>query len=190
MSATLFTSGGFRAYELAEADVPRMQRLFDESPAYFHRVSGAPAPATEGREEFDSLPPAEWPQGRKWMIGFDDGGGELAAIATLIADLFAPGIWHVGLFLVAESRWGAGGPLYRDLESWIRRQGAQWLRLGVIHGNHRGERFWLREGYRETRRRPAFMVGQQDNILIVMAKPLGGGSLQDYLSLVARDRPD
>ncbi|HUP29599.1 MAG TPA: GNAT family N-acetyltransferase [Usitatibacter sp.] len=188
-AATLFTSGEYRAYELAEDDVPRMQRFFDASPSYFRIVSGATAPPTEGRDEFDSLPPADWPQGRKWMIGFD-ADSELVALATLIADLFAPGVWHVGLFMVAESRWGDGGRIYRDLEAWMRAQGARWLRLGVILGNHRAERFWRREGYVETRRRTGFRVGAQDNVLIVMGKPLDGGSIEELLSRVPRDRPD
>lgn len=188
MSATLFRSGAYRAYELADADVPRMQRFFDASPAYFRIVSGAPAPPTEGRDEFDSLPPPDWPQGRKWSLGFDV-DGELAGLATLIADLFAAGVWHVGLFMVAESRFGEGGPLYRDLEAWMRGKGARWLRLGVILGNHRAERFWRREGYVEMRRRDRFTVGSQDNVLLVMAKPLDGGSFDDYARLVPRDQP-
>lgn len=165
-----------------------MQRLFDRSEGYFRIASGAPAPATEGRDEFDSLPPPDWPQGRKWIIGFE-AGGELAGEATLIADLFAPGVWHVGLFIVDESHWGRGGQMYRDLEAWMGGQGARWLRLGVILGNDRGERFWRREGYVETRRREGFRVGQQDNTLIVMGKSLDGGGIEELLARVPRDRP-
>jgi hypothetical protein len=189
VSAALFRSGVFTASELAEADVPRLQRFFDQNPGYFRAISGAPAPANEAREEFDSLPPAEWPQGRKWLIGFD-AEGALAGVATLIADLFVRGVWHVGLFIVAEARFGAGGPLYRDLETWMKAQGARWARLGVVRGNDRAERFWRREGYVEVRRREGFQVGAQVNQLIVMAKPLAGGTIDEYLALVARDRPD
>ncbi|HUR87608.1 MAG TPA: GNAT family N-acetyltransferase [Ramlibacter sp.] len=172
-----------------EHDVHRLQRFFDASPGYFHIVSGASAPSTEAREEFDSLPPPDWPQGRKWMLGFDS-GDELAGMATLIADLFATGVWHVGLFMVAESRFGQGGPLYRDMEAWMQARGARWLRLGVVAGNDRAERFWRREGYVEVRRREGFKVGAQVNQLIVMAKPLAGETLAEYAALVARDRPE
>jgi GNAT superfamily N-acetyltransferase len=189
VTATLFTSGGVRARELTEADIPRMQRLFEASEHYFRIVSGAPAPATEGRDEFDSLPPPEWPMGRKWIIGFEE-GDELVAEATLITDLFAASVWHVGLFIVAESHRGRGGPIYRDLEAWMRGQGARWLRLGVILGNDRGERFWWREGYVETRRRTGFRVGGQDNVLIVMGKVLDGSSIDELLTRVPRDRPE
>jgi GNAT superfamily N-acetyltransferase len=184
----LFRSPPFRARELLESDVPRLQRFFDANPAYFRIVSGAPAPSTEARDEFHSLPPAEWPQGRKWSIGFDV-GGELAGMATLVADLFAQGVWHVGLFMLDESRYGEGGALYRDMEAWMRSRGAEWARLGVIRGNDRAERFWRREGYAEVRRREGFKLGEQVNQLIVMAKPLAGGTLAQYAALVARDRP-
>ena len=189
MSATLFHAGAFVARELGEADVPRLQRFFEESPAYFRAVSGAPAPATEAREEFDAPLPPQWPHGRKWLIGFE-AGERLAGMATLIADLFVHGVWHVGLFMVAESRFGQGGPLYRGLEAWMKSQGAQWSRLGVVAGNDRAERFWRREGYAEVRRREGFQVGAQVNQLIVMAKPLAGGTLAQYASLVTRDRPE
>lgn len=188
MTGELFTSGVYRAVELGAADIGRMQRLFEASPRYFEAISGAPASATEGRDEFHSAVPPQWPMGRKWTIGFE-AGGELAGLATLISDLFAQGVWHVGLFLLAEPRWGGGGPLYRDLEAWMLRQGARWLRLGVVLGNARAERFWRREGFSEVRRREGFVVGSQSNVLLVMAKPLAGGAWSDYERLVPRDRP-
>jgi hypothetical protein len=33
-------------------------------------------------------------------------------------------------------------------------------------------------------------MGKKTHLVRVMAKPLAGGTLADYLSLVARDRPD
>ena len=188
MSDTLFSCGVYDARELTAADIPRMQRFFDRNPGYFRTISGATATANEGHDDFHALPPSEWPQGRKWVIGFEV-EDELCGLATLIPDLFAAGIWHVGLFMVAESRFGTGGPLYRSLEAWMQRHGARFLRLGVVLGNDRAVRFWRREGYRETRRRDGFVVGQQSNVLLVMAKPLDGGTLDEYLSMVPRDRP-
>jgi len=188
VSQALFTSGDFRGYELAAADIPRLQRFFDANPAYFLAISGAPPLPTEAHDEFHSMPPAGWLLGRKWSIGFD-AGQELAGVATLAADLFAAGVWHVGLFMVAESRQGSGGPLYRDLEAWMRGKGARWVRLGVVVGNDRAERFWRREGFTALRRREDFKVRERSNVLLVMAKPLDGGSWDEYARLVPRDQP-
>jgi GNAT superfamily N-acetyltransferase len=188
VSAALFTSGDFRAYELAEADIPRLQRFFDANPEYFLAISGEPAVPTEAYDEFQSMPPPDWPLGRTWSIGFDV-GSELQGVATLAADMFAPGVWHVGLFMVAESRRGSGSALYRELEDWMRRQGAQWLRLGVVVGNDRAERFWRGQGFVEMRRREGFKKGARVSQLIVMAKALDEGTWHDYARLVPRDQP-
>ena len=68
--------------------------------------------------------------------------------------------------------------------------GAKWLRLGVVRGNTRGERFWESVGYVQTRLRHGVEFGAKTNTLRVMFKPLGAGALEEYLSLVPRDRPE
>ena len=67
--------------------------------------------------------------------------------------------------------------------------GARWVRLGVVVGNHRAERFWERQGFTEVRRRDGLTMGQRVNELRVMVKPLDGGQIADYLAMVPRDRP-
>jgi hypothetical protein len=80
--------------------------------------------------------------------------------------------------------------LYRGLETWAVQSGARWLRLGVVLGNGRAERFWERLGYIETRTRTGIPTGRLTNAVRVMVKCLDGRSLEEYLSLVERDRPD
>jgi len=73
---------------------------------------------------------------------------------------------------------------------WAMANGAKWLRLGVVRGNSRGERFWESAGYIQTRLRHGVAFGAQTNTLRVMFKPLARGTLEEYLSLVPRDRPE
>ncbi len=118
--------------------------------------------------------------------------GALVALAIVVEDLIAPHVWHVGLFIVAGGAHGrgVGRAVYEALEGWMRARGAQWLRLGVVEGNVRAERFWRAQGYTEVRRRHGVEMGRKVNTLLVMAKPLAGGALDDYLALVVRDRPE
>ena len=69
-------------------------------------------------------------------------------------------------------------------------RGREWLRLGVVHGNLRAERFWDALGYVEARTRQGVELGKLVNTVRVMVKPLAGGTLARYLTLVGRDRPD
>lgn len=109
-----------------------------------------------------------------------------------MSNLLAAGVWHIGLFIVATSLHGSGAAkvLYAGLEDWMRRGGARWLRLNVVVGNGRAERFWEGVGYREVRRRGGVEIGRRINAVRVMTKPLANGALAEYLQMVARDRPE
>lgn len=190
--AVLFAGHGFRALESGEADIPDLQRFFEENPEYFLVTSGEGPHAGQGREEFEELPPPDFSYDRKWTIRFVDADGAMLGLAVVVSNLPAPGVWHLGLFIVATRLHGSGEArhFHDALEAWIRGCGAQWLRLGVVAGNARAERFWERLGYAETRRREGVRAGRRVNTVRVMLKPLGGEDLAGYLARVPRDRPD
>jgi hypothetical protein len=56
--------------------------------------------------------------------------------------------------------------------TWIAGNGARWVRLGVVAGNARAERFWHRAGYREVRRRQGVVMGERVNTVVVMVRRL------------------
>ena len=176
---------------LGPGDEPLLQRFFDANPAYFDAVFGEPAGLQAAREEIAEMPPAGWSYARRWLLGYADGDGELAAVAEVVSDLLVPHAWHLGLFIVAAARHGSGqaAELYRGLESWAAEHGARWLRLGVVQGNARAERFWVAQGFVEARARSGAVMGQRTNTLRVLVKPLAGETLAAYLAQVPRDRP-
>lgn len=177
--------------ELGPDDEPLLQRFFEANPAYFDAVFGEPAGPQAARDEIRELPPDGWSYTRRWLLGCAAADGELAAVADVVSDLLVPGAWHVGLFIVATARHGSGEAtrLYRGLESWAAGHGARWLRLGVVQGNVRAERFWAAQGFVETRTRTGAVMGRRTNTLRVLVKPLAGETLAAYLALVPRDRP-
>lgn len=194
MSAALplFAAGPFRAVELAETDIPRLQGFYEANPQYHLEVEGKrPGPDT-AHEEFHALPPPEWPFTRKWVLAFEDSKGAMAGMAGLLSDLHAPGTWNIGLFIVATRLHGGGAAqaLHGALEAWMRGNGARWLRLGVVQGNARAERFWEKSGYVEVRKRRGYAVGERSATLRVMVKLPPAGTLAEYLAHVPRDRPE
>ena len=183
---------GLRAVELGSGDEPVLQRFFEANPLYFLAVNGAPAGPGEAHEEIHGELPAGWAFTKKWIVGYLDTDNQVVALANVVSDLLASGVWHIGTFIVATSRHGSGDAqvLYRGVEDWARANGARWLRLGVVRGNVRAERFWEALGYVETRTRAGVEMGRLTNTLRVMVKPLAGGTLEQYLQLVPRDRPE
>jgi len=188
----LFSAGNLRSIELHSEDIPELQSFFDANPEYFLAVEGRPAGPTEAYLEFIDEPPDGWSFTKKWLLGFVDETGSLVGTAEVVSDLLAQQVWHIGLFIVATPRHGKGDAqaLYQALEDWVVRNGARWLRLGVVEGNERAERFWQKMGYVEVSRCNGVEMGDLVNTVRRMVKPLTGGALAEYLALAPRDRPE
>jgi ribosomal protein S18 acetylase RimI-like enzyme len=183
---------GVHTVELTSVLAPLLQRFFDENPAYFLATSGEPAGPQEGLEEITSELPAGMSFTKKWVVGYVGTSGSLIAMANVITDLFATSIFHIGTFIVATERHGSGEAqiLNRGLEEWAVENGAAWMRLGVVKGNARAERFWAAQGYVPVRERPHIEMGKRIVTVRNMIKPLSGGVLEHYFSLAPRDRPE
>ena len=192
ITRTLFAAGNLQAQELDEGDIPALQHFFAANPDYFITVNGAPPRDDEAQQEFADRPPPGMPFQRHWMIGFVDEAGRLVAMASILSDFLAAGVWHIGLFIVATPLHGTGvsGVLYRHLQDWMKVEGARWIRLGAVVGNAKAERFWEKAGYAEVRRRSGVRTGELTSVVRVLVKPLGDATVDEYLRRVERDRPD
>ena len=181
---------GLRSFEITASDEPLLQGFFEANPEYFVLVYGEPAGPHEAYEEIHGQIPADWSFTKRWLVGYTNSDGEIVAVSHVTTDLLAMGVWHIGLFIVAKSRYGTGlaQALHAELESWAASNGANWLRLGVVQGNGRAERFWESLGYVELRTRAGVKMGKLTNTLRVMVKPLTGQDFERYLCLVPRDR--
>lgn len=188
---TLFEAGQVCARVLQAGEVPLVQTLFDENPEYFQSVNGRNAHFNEARLEFEERPPPHLVYSRQWFLGLFDRSRELVGVAVVTSDLCAKGVWHLALFLLASRlhNTGIAGPLYAALEAWAARSGAAWLRLGVVKGNAKAERFWSKNGFEEVRTRPGVETGGRLNDVRVLVKTLRGESIRTYLALVPRDHP-
>lgn len=188
----LFATPTWRAVELVAADAPALQAFFDANPEYFVAITGEPAGPGEALAEITELPPPDFRWTRRWVIAFTDADDAMFAVASVVSDLPVQHVWHLGLLIVATRLFGTGvaAELHDALVAWARAGGARWMRLGVVQGNARAERFWTRHGYVETRLRHGVAMGARVNTVRVMMKPLEGGDLAGYLALVERDRPD
>lgn len=182
---------GIQVVELSSSDEAELQRFFERAPNYFMAVNGEPATPTEAHEELQGLLPAGWACRRMYWLGYRDQENQLVAVVNIAADLLAVGVWHIGLLLVDACLHGTGlaRQLHADLEAWAAGNGAQWLRLTVVIGNAKAERFWPTLGYVQVRTREGITMGRQVNNVSIQVKALAGGQVEDYLRLVARDRP-
>ena len=130
---------GLTTIELTPSRAELLQLFFEDNPDYFLATSGHPPGPDEATEEISSQMPSNWGFTKKWVVGYLDADGRLAAMANLITDLLAQSVFHIGTFIVATNRHGSGDAqlLYSGLERWSRDNGAAWMRLGVVVGNER-----------------------------------------------------
>jgi GNAT superfamily N-acetyltransferase len=189
--AILLSTANFQAREMIEDEVPQLQLFFEENPAYFEAVHGQGPTPQEGQQEFDDFPPADMPFGKRWMLVVTGTDGQWMATVQLLSDFLAPAVWHIGLFIVATPLYGTGiaRTIYDAMELWMRNQGARWVRLGAVEGWGKAENFWRKMSCPQVRSRDAVAIGQRVNNGRMMAKPLTGGAISDYLQMVKRGNP-
>jgi GNAT superfamily N-acetyltransferase len=182
---------GLQTIELTAQHEALLQKFFEQNPDYYLQVLGEPPSSNEAHEEIHADPPPGWSYTKRHMIAYLDQANNIAAMANVVQDLLATHVWHVGFFMVDASRKGTGDAqaLFQGIETWAKSNGAHWLRLGVVLGNTRAESFWQSMGFVETTQRLGVEMGQRINTIRVMYKPLCGGSIDQYLALVERDRP-
>jgi GNAT superfamily N-acetyltransferase len=186
----LFVAEVYEAVELAEEDLPALQAFFAGNPEYFLAVTGAPPRPDEAKQELECRPPPGLPYEKVYVLGFLDSGDQMVAMASVMTGLLAPGVWHISLFMVATALHGTGmaGLLYERLERWAKDEGASWLRLDVVTGNRKAERFWEKAGYRDVRR-SVVHFGSTTRPVRVMVKSLRGSDIEEYFREVPGDRP-
>lgn len=189
----LFAGGGLAARELQREEIPLLQAFYEANPEYFLTINGVPPPGGLAATEFDEVPPPHLSFDRQWRLGlFDPVAGTLHGVAMVTTNLCAPGVWHLGLFVIATCLRGTGAAAgaYAALEGWVRGGGARHLRLGVVRGNEPAERFWARQGHRELRVREGIDTGGRVNVVRVLLKPLADEGVEAYLEAMPRDRPE
>lgn len=181
---------GLSVVDLLPDGEQTLQRFFEANPLYFLAVHGSPAQPDEAHEELFEELPAGWSYTKKFVFGYRNDDGELAAMVSVVSDLLANRVWHIATFIVETPRHGTGDAqvIYDALEAWALRNGAHWLRLGVVQGHARAESFWARRGFVQVAQREGVEMGLRTNTIRVMVKALLGQSVAEYYSLVERDR--
>src|SRR3954466_1107601 len=97
---------------MADAEVPLLQRFFEENPEYHLAIDGAAPGPNAAQEEFESLPPNGWRFDKKWILRFRGAGGPMVGMARPGENLFGDGVLHIGLFVIATRLHGSGRAWY------------------------------------------------------------------------------
>lgn len=191
MSLPDLTLSGFLIREAQRHEVDEIQAFNDANPEYWQLTHGHPPPRDDAERAFDAHPPPDMSYSEDlWFIVRERASGAITAQIAVATDLLAPGVYHLGFFIVATRCWGSGlaARLHGAYQHWAVERGARWLRLGVVEANRRARVFWEGLGYAEVQCRDDCELGVLRHRLFTMVKPLPGESMADYRDAVPRDR--
>jgi GNAT superfamily N-acetyltransferase len=168
-----------------------LQLFYEANPQYWQLTHGRPPQPSEAAEGFDFRPPPDMTYTAlpMWLIRAR-ASKRIIGEVSVATDLLAPGVTHLGFFMVETASQGSGlaDEIYAAYEAWAIQHGARWLRLGVVERHLRAQRFWYRHGYAEIARREVYVLGDLRHTLLVMIKPVLPNSVDEYLFQVPRDR--
>lgn len=158
-----------------DADISLLQRVFEESPSYFGRVTGVSMPPSdEAQKLFSTFPPGT---GREAKHVFGIFMGEaLVGCLDVVRGYPKRNFAFIGLLLLSESHkgQGVGSEAYRQLEARVTQHWAEVnvLRLSVLESNNIVMPFWRKMGFVETGERKPYESGTFKTEHILFEKAL------------------
>jgi GNAT superfamily N-acetyltransferase len=156
-------------------EMRELQRVLEEAPEYFRKVTGLPPGRAEAQSTFTALPEGK-AYDDKFVFGIYRAGG-MVGCADLIRGHPDPSTAFLGLLLVSESSQGqgVGRRAYELLETFVRCWGTcQRIRLGVVRTNDGVLPFWTGRGFRPTGEVRPYRCGSVVSETILLEKPLEG----------------
>jgi ribosomal protein S18 acetylase RimI-like enzyme len=169
-----FAIAGHRVAQLTLAHAPELQRLYERCTDYHFAHEGAPTRANAGEEELTSLPPGRTADD-KFSFGIYAADGELIGYAELFRNYPADAEWWIGLLMLdpdARGR-GLGSEIVCNASAWAAENGARSIMLAVLESDERAQRFWIRQGFEEVRRRAyESQATKKPHSVIIMRRPL------------------
>ena len=157
---------------LASGDEAVVQRMFEADPAYFEMVEGRPPASNEFQQLVTELPPGKT-YIDKFVYGLFSTDCDLVGVIDLVRDYPEPKIWFLGLiFLSPEARGkGLGTEWLGSICEYVRRQGGEKLRLGVVDTNP-AKRLYVRLGFALLYQRNRKVANGREISLSVLERPV------------------
>lgn len=136
---------------LTGADVEAVLKLCQGNPLFYAHHPPAP---TRKRilEDMEALPPGKT-LADKHFLGFWQ-GETLAGVMDLILGYPDDACIYIGFFMIDQALQGRGfgTGIVEAVLSRLRQAGFRRVELGIDRGNPQSQAFWVKNGFRETRR--------------------------------------
>ena len=166
----------------------RLQSVLNGAPAYFSRLIGQAARATEALLCFSEIPPGKTRED-KFVVGFFC-EGEMVGCADLIRGYPDGRTAFLGLLLFSEKhqRTGRGEAAYEWVENLVREwKSIDKIRLAVVLTNDSVMPFWKRMGFVDTGERKPYRHEMIRSEHVFFEKSLSGSNTQVELEVYSSE---
>lgn len=147
--------------------------IYHSNPEYFQIVSGKTPTREDLIKDIEQTPPNMNSNQKKYCLLFVN--ETPIGILDYVENYPNKGIFYIGLFMIdgAMHKKKYGSKLYHWIETIIKENGYQKIRLGVIHNNNKALMFWTSMGFENIKIVETPNRSDSNWIVKVMEKKLG-----------------
>jgi RimJ/RimL family protein N-acetyltransferase len=158
------------ARQLTEHDLEALQTLCDRCTDYSELAEGVPTPSDAAHNILLRDRPPGKTIDDKIVVGLFANPEQMIGVVDIGRDYPEPGIWFIGLFLLAPTarNRGIGSCLFLALVDWATNLGASQIRIAVLEENTKGFRFWQRLGFEVIDKLPLQQFGNKEHARFLM----------------------
>lgn len=160
-------------YDLRNVNISNIDEVFKiylSNDDYFILSGGSPATIENVYLDIKDIPPnAKIEQKQYKIIKL---GKEYIGVIDYITEYPDFDVIYVGLFMIEKSfqGFGHGGIILREFEAQAKEKGFKRIRLGVIHNNESGLRFWENKGFKVIKEMYSTIHPERNWLIKVMEK--------------------
>lgn len=154
------------------SDLSKVEAFYAAAPDYWEAAEGSPPGFEKAKEFFEDIPPNSDPKQVHRLGLFSR--EQLSGIADLFFGFPERGDAYIGLMMLGPwaRNQGTGKSFLSHVEGLARTGGAKNLYLAVMTINPKGRAFWEREGFTATGLSGVSVVGNSQQELHRLVKPL------------------
>lgn len=162
-------------YSLSDVDnqsIGEIFKIYSSNDEYFILSGGSPATMDNIDRDMKEVPPNSKKEQKQYkVIKLDK---EYIGVIDYVMEFPDSDAIYIGLFIIKKELQGLGhgNRIMNDFEAKIREKGFKRIRLGVLHNNESGLKFWENKGFKVIKEMYSTIKPEENLLVKVMEKEI------------------
>lgn len=164
------TLGKYSLSDISILNIDEVFKIYSSNEEYFILSGGYPATIENIHRDIKDLPPNAKVEQKQYKI--IKLGKEYIGVIDYITEYPDLDVIYIGLFMIEKSLqgFGHGSIILQELEAETKKKGFKRIRLGVIHNNEPGLKFWENRGFKVIKEMYSTIHPERNWLIKVMEK--------------------